>query len=124
MKARVRSELPQAMRKPTGALLAAVALALLLVQTGGRAAPGDSANALPYSRGFLLTGNYVVGGVDFTSGQNPVDQNGLATGTIKFNDTLGNKVPDDAEIVAADCTSKLFIRKASILWRASNSATR
>ena len=42
-----------------------------------------------------------MGGVDFTSAQNPVGQDGLATGTIKFNDTAGNKVPDGAEIVAA-----------------------
>jgi len=90
-------------------------LAVLVAQTRGGAAPPATfaADSLPYSRGFLITGNYVVGGVDFTSSQNPADINGFATGVINFNNTtiestatantasINNKVPDGSEIVAA-----------------------
>jgi hypothetical protein len=70
---------------------AAVVLLLLLVaQAGGRAQTSD---ALPYANGFLLTGNYVVGGVDLPKSG--------GVGTISFNAASGNLVPENADIVAA-----------------------
>jgi Bacterial Ig domain len=84
-----------------------VPLLFLLAQTGGQAAAGD---ALPYARGFLVTGNYRVGGADLTPQQNPADINGFATGEIRFNTNpainktnpgIDNTVPADSEIVAA-----------------------
>ncbi|HWK09178.1 MAG TPA: hypothetical protein VNR64_03955, partial [Vicinamibacterales bacterium] len=51
---------------------------------------------LKYSNGFLVTGDYVVGGVDFTPQANRPDATGLASGTI----TIGG-VPTDADVVAA-----------------------
>ncbi|HUE90061.1 MAG TPA: Ig-like domain-containing protein [Vicinamibacterales bacterium] len=64
--------------------------AALLSQTAGQA---QSPDTLTYSRGFLLPGGYVVGGVDLlrTGG----------TGTINFNADGKNTVPADAEIKAA-----------------------
>jgi hypothetical protein len=62
-------------------------------RAGVHASPGD---ALPYSKGFLLTGNYVAGGVDLTEQTNPIDANGFSTGTIHMSG-----VPADADIVAA-----------------------
>jgi VCBS repeat-containing protein len=54
-------------------------------------------DALPYSAGFLVTGDYVVGGVDLTPAVNPPDPvTGLATGTI----TIAG-VPNNADIVGA-----------------------
>jgi hypothetical protein len=78
--------------------LAKVSLAFLLVllfaQAGGRAEPGD---ALPYTKGFLVTGNYVVGGVDLDDSLSafPVID-GFSTGEIVMSG-----VPDNADIVAA-----------------------
>src|SRR5262245_29504252 len=69
----------------------ATSLAMLLAQTGGQAAA--SADALPYSRSFLLTGNYVVGGVDLNS-KSAVG--GFVNGSISISG-----VPDGADIVAA-----------------------
>ena len=43
-------------------------------------------DVLPFSKGYQVTGNYIVGGVDFTSQANPADSNGLATGTIAIGD--------------------------------------
>jgi Bacterial Ig domain len=86
-------------RKKSTAVLLAVGLALLIAQTRGAAIPNP--DPLSYDRGFLITGNYVVGGVDMTSQDNPADPNGLATGQIRFNSTIGNEVPDDADIVGA-----------------------
>ena len=91
-----------ALRRSSAAAVA-VALAVMFAQLGGGAQTGD---ALPYSRGYLVTGNYVVAGVDLTEQQNPVDQNGLATGTIHVArcappQTTTDCVPDDADIVAA-----------------------
>ena len=43
-----------------------------------------SPNALPFSKGFLVTGNYVVGGVDLTPQANPA-VNGYSTGTIPIS---------------------------------------
>jgi hypothetical protein len=53
-------------------------------------------SALPYSRGYLLTGNYVVGAVDLNEKTNPVSPAGFSTGTISIAG-----VPRDADIVAA-----------------------
>ncbi len=76
--------------------LVSASLALLLVvlfaQTRGLAAPGD---VLPYSKGFLVTGNYVVGGVDLVEQAGAI-QNGFQTGTIQISG-----VPAGAEILAA-----------------------
>ncbi len=58
-------------------------LMLLFAQAGGRANVG-LAEPLPFSKGFLVTGNYVVGGVDLTLQANPA-VNGYATGTIPIN---------------------------------------
>ena len=69
------------------------AFALLFAQTGGQAAPGD---ALPYARGFSGTINYVVGNVNLTEQDNPIDQYGFSTGTISITG-----VPQDANVVAA-----------------------
>lgn len=77
-------------RRLATATLLAVGLAALFTQADGHA---QGADALGYSRGFLVTGNYVVGGVDL-----PRDG---GTGTINFNGALGNTVPPDAELVAA-----------------------
>ena len=74
---------------------------VFLAQSVGQAAPPNKktpqpVDALPYSRGFLITGGYVAGGVDLTPQANPVDVNGFSTGTIHIN-----SVPPDADIVAA-----------------------
>ena len=78
--------------------LAKVGLALLLVllfaQVGGRAEPGD---ALPYTKGFLVTGNYVVGGVDVNE-TNPLTP--IVDGFVTDQITMSG-VPDNADIVAA-----------------------
>ena len=88
-------------------MLLAVGLALLIAQTRGGAAPGD---ALPYKRGFLVTGNYRVGGLDFTPQLNPPDINGFAIGNIRFNTNpainktipgIDNTVPNGSEVVGA-----------------------
>jgi hypothetical protein len=65
----------------------------LSARAGVQASPGD---ALSYSKGFLLTGNYIASGVDLTEQANPIDANGFSTGTIHING-----VPADADIVAA-----------------------
>src|SRR5262245_56889260 len=84
----------------------ALLLLLLLVQTRGQAAScsgnppiPDNCGDLPYTKGFLVTGNYVVGGVDLTENINPifyVDGHGFSTGEIVMSG-----VPDNADIVAA-----------------------
>jgi hypothetical protein len=60
-----------------------------MAQGGGQ----PLADALDYSRGFLVTGNYVVSGVDLkrTGG----------TGTLRFNSAQQNQIPADAEITGA-----------------------
>jgi Bacterial Ig domain len=71
----------------------AAALLLLIMQTGGRAAiPED----LPYTKGFLVTGNYVVGSVDLNEEISPPDVNGFSTATISMSG-----VPAGADILAA-----------------------
>ena len=75
-------------------LFVAAVIVLVVAQMVGRAATVPS--QLHYSRGFLVTGNYVVGGVDLTETANPI-VNGFSTGTIQ----MGNAVPPKADIVAA-----------------------
>ena len=75
---------------------AAAALVLclgLIAPFTERDANAQSLDALPYSNGFLVTGNYVVGGVDLPKA------GGL--GTINFDAAHGNTVPAGADIVAA-----------------------
>ena len=57
-------------------VVAAISLVCVL---GARAA--CAADALPYSKGFLLTGGYVASGVDLTTQTNPIDPQGFSTGT-------------------------------------------
>jgi hypothetical protein len=71
----------------------ALLVLLLFAQIGGQA---QVSGPLPYSRGFLITGNYVVSGIDLTEARNPPDVNGMATGTIHMS-----AVPPDGDIVAA-----------------------
>ena len=75
------------------------AAAIALVSFFGPRADAQQATAisdpLPYSRGFLVTGDYTIAGVDFTSQANPI-VNGFSTGTLSVSD-----VPADADIVAA-----------------------
>jgi hypothetical protein len=70
-------------------------LVLLVTQAGTYAQVAES-QALPYSRGYLVTGNYVAGGVDLTEELNPPDVNGFSTGIIAMSG-----LPADADIVAA-----------------------
>src|SRR5688572_12697237 len=70
-------------------------LVLLVTQAGTYAQVAES-QALPYSRGYLVTGNYVAGGVDLTEELNPPDVNGFSTGIIPMSG-----LPADADIVAA-----------------------
>ena len=78
----------------------AAVLSIALTLTVGPAAGRLSAvgtDALPYSAGFLVTGDYVVGGVDLNPNVNMPDPvTGLATGTISIAG-----VPTDADIVGA-----------------------
>ena len=71
-----------------------VVLVLLLAQAGGRAQSVVS-DPLKYANGFLVTGNYVVGGVDLTKDVN-VPMGGFATGVINISG-----VPANADILAA-----------------------
>jgi Bacterial Ig domain len=78
----------------------------LFAQTRGGAVATNT-DPLKYDSGFLLTGNYMVGGVDLTPQANPADPNNFATGTIRFDDEFpfNNKILSDgtevADIVAA-----------------------
>jgi hypothetical protein len=82
-----------------------VVLALLGAQTGSHAQGSEV--KWTYSRSYLLTGNYVASGLDFTEQANPINTAGLATGTIHIDRCPPlpaprfNCVPDDADIVAA-----------------------
>ena len=84
-------------------LFSLVALAWLALSGAGiHAAPKPPPpappppDALPYSKGYLITGDYVASGVDLTEQANPIDANGFSTGTIHISG-----VPRDADIVAA-----------------------
>jgi Bacterial cadherin-like domain len=72
-------------------------LVLLFAQTSGQAQPVSG--PLPYSRGFLVTGNYVVSGIDLTESRNPPDMAGMSSGVIHMAGTTA--VPADADIVGA-----------------------
>jgi len=71
----------------------AVLSVLLMLMSSQQRGQAQAADALPFSKGFLVTGNYVVGGVDL----NPqaVDH-GFITGTIAMSG-----VPAGAEVLAA-----------------------
>ena len=69
-----------------------VAVVLFTFHTGSRAQT-PTPDALQYANGLLLTGNYVVGGVDLPKSG--------GVGTINFDAARGNRVPQDADIVAA-----------------------
>ena len=77
------------------AAILSVGLAALFGQRYGHA-QGVDLNPLPYSKGFLGTINYVVGGVDLTPQVNPPGPDGFATGTLHVNG-----VPPNAEILSA-----------------------
>ena len=81
------------LRKGVITALVAAGLAVLVPDMRGQA---QTTNPLPYSGGILVTGNYVVGGVDLTENANPIDANGFSTGTIAMSG-----VPADADILAA-----------------------
>ncbi|MBZ5558861.1 MAG: hypothetical protein LAO77_16440 [Acidobacteriia bacterium] len=75
----------------TQAALLALGIAVLFAQSGGQA-QSQPPNALPFSKSFLVTGNYVVGGADFDNGS----RSGFVTGTIAMRG-----VPANADILAA-----------------------
>ena len=77
----------------SAASLLAIGLGVLLAQAGGQA---QGSAGLPYSTGYLVTGDYVVGSVDITDATNF-----SATGTIHIGNTPANTVPQDADIIAA-----------------------
>ena len=70
----------------------AILVLLLFAQTTGQAEPGD---ALQYTKGFIVTGNYVVGGADPDDAVDPI-VDGFSTREIPISG-----VPADADIVAA-----------------------
>ncbi|MBI4886242.1 MAG: choice-of-anchor L domain-containing protein [Acidobacteria bacterium] len=71
--------------------LAALGVILFCVQPAGRAQDGD---ALPYSTGYLVTGDYAVGSVALPSAS--PSASGVSTGTISMSG-----VPANADILAA-----------------------
>src|SRR5262245_9350746 len=87
------------LRRVTAAALFSIGLVVLMTQQTGHAQQGT--DPLPYSGGFLVTGNYVVGGVDLTHQNNPTqfDANlgiSFSTGTLNISN-----VPPNADILAA-----------------------
>ncbi|HWL75244.1 MAG TPA: hypothetical protein VNQ74_15345, partial [Burkholderiaceae bacterium] len=72
-----------------GAALVALVAVTALAQPSGQAVGGD---ALPFAKGYTVTGNYIVGGVDLPA----YGVNGYVTGAINMTG-----VPDGAEILAA-----------------------
>jgi hypothetical protein len=91
-----KSKRSRVKRFSIAALLASGFVAVTLQQPG-HADPGD---AFPYSKGFLITGDYVASGVDLTPQANPADASGFATGTISFPTT--NAVPAESDGSPAD----------------------
>ena len=71
----------------------ALATAALFAQASGLAQP--AAASLPYARGFLVTGDYAVGGVDLREDAHPI-VNGFSTAAIPMSG-----VPANADIIAA-----------------------
>ena len=78
---------------PPKGLVFALAIAALFAQTSGLAQP--PAESLPYARGFLVTGDYAVGGVDLGEDAHPI-VNGFSTAPIPMSG-----VPANADIIAA-----------------------
>src|SRR5436190_8629499 len=76
-------------------LVPAVALAALVAQTLALAAPAPPPPvlSLPYANGFLVTGNYVSGGIDLESASGG---NGFLSGVIPMSG-----VPEQAEVLSA-----------------------
>jgi hypothetical protein len=72
---------------------AALIILGLVVLFSPRAANAQGPDALPFSRNYLITGNYVVGGVDLAPASGG---GGFLTGTISMNG-----VPANADIVGA-----------------------
>jgi hypothetical protein len=92
------SQLPSARRSPTmprrrsmtGRALALVALLIgVVAQDSGRAAD-DLTDALPYSLGYTVTGDYAVGGVDFVPSSGG---NGFQTATLHMGTPAARVVP-------------------------------
>jgi VCBS repeat-containing protein len=79
---------PRLRRSPVALLL--VVIGLVVAQTVGHAQVPD---ALPFSRNYLITGNYVVGGVDLAPASGG---SGFLTGTINMSG-----VPANADILGA-----------------------
>ena len=77
-------------RTSVTAALLAIGLVASSGQMGGQTPAPASVRS---SRGYLITGDYVVSGVDLPAGG--------GTGTINFNTTLNNAVPANAEVIAA-----------------------
>ena len=84
---------PRAFKNNARASVLAIGLAVLLAQLGGDAQVNPPVISLPYSNSYLVTGNYVVGGVDLhpTSGGG-----GSQTGTINISGNFDNR-----EVLAA-----------------------
>ena len=93
----------------------------------GGALPSPGADALDYAKGYLITGNYVASGVDLTEQANPVDQNGMSTGTIHIARCTAavtfNCVPQDADIVAAYLYFETITRTADLSAAAGDASS-
>ena len=74
-------------RRLTGAAL--FAIALLMTQSGGQAAPPAVDGPLTYSRGFQITGDFIAAGIR------------TASGNIQLSSTQLTEIPRDADIVGA-----------------------
>src|SRR5262245_49722716 len=82
--------------------LLALAGVVLFLQRGSFAL--DNQDPLKQAMGFLITGDYLAAGVNLT-GAEPVDPDGLSTGTITINpcsqSVTTNCIPQNADILAA-----------------------
>ena len=90
------------------AFLLALGLPVLFAQTGGQAA--QATDALPYSTGYLVTGDYAVGSVDFVSTKESDDENRRRDESSREKDEDRSQrtrtipmrgVPANADILAA-----------------------
>ena len=87
-----RSE-PQRFSKRRGAALFALGIVLLCASPRGQAQQAaPNTDALPFAKSYLLTGNYIVGGVDLQ----PDSKATSVSGTIPMSG-----VPANADILAA-----------------------